>query len=616
MNGESLDLTEDLINQLKAIIPTAFTEGRLDVNSLKTLIGEDVIVTGERYELNWPGKADAYKVLQRPTTETLVPNPEDSINWDETENVFIEGENLAVLKVLQKSYYGKIKMIYIDPPYNTGSDSFIYPDKFSETREEYAQRVGTKDEEGYMMKDGMFRKNSKDSGHYHSNWLNMMLPRLHLARNLMTEDGVIFVSIDDNEQANLKLLMDQVFGEENFIANVVWKHTEQSKNDERFFSRQFNYLMIYGKSTDELEDFRFPRTKKDNVNYSNPDDDPNGDWRHGDVRSPNYRKTLCYEITAPSGKVITPPKNGWRWKKEKVLEKIATGEIYFNEDETQIKRKIYLKNQDGRVPENLWQGNLTGTTRGANSELKELFGDFTPFDTPKPIALIKRVMQLFSEKGFIILDFFSGSGTSAHAVLDLNEEDGGNRKFICVQLPEKTDGTSEAYKAGYKTISAIAEARIKKVIEKLESEREGKLALEDQQVLGFRKFTLQDSNFKLWRGDIEDTEKLKQQMLDFVTPEREGALTENILWELLVKNGKLLTEQLLKYEVEDGVLWSIQDGSIAFALDAWNDSVRDKLLELQPQKVIALDSIFDDNDAKKSNAQLQCEDAGISFTTV
>jgi adenine-specific DNA-methyltransferase len=629
MNGESLNLTEDLIAQLQAIVPAAFSEGKLDVEKLKTLIGEESVNKGERYELNWPGKADAYKVLQRPTTETLVPNPEDSINWDETENVFIEGENLAVLKVLQKSYYGKIKMIYIDPPYNTGSDSFIYPDKFSETKEEYAQRVGDKDEEGYMMKEGMFRKNSKDGGHYHSNWLNMMLPRLHLARNLLTEDGVIFVSIDDNEQANLKLLMDQVFGEENFLGCIVRSTGQTTGQDSGGLGSSFDYILSYIR-TDEYSLSGIKLTEKDLLRFDNEDD--RGKYAYDQMRKTGSndrredRPNLFYTVHAPDGTEVVPIapagyESCWRFGK-KTYEKLLKDDYILwkktkrNDEEIWWPYVKYYAEGRTKRPSPLWT-DLDGNKK-ASRALRDLFDGKKVFSFPKPIALLQRLIQIApnSNSNDLILDFFSGSGALAESVMELNEEDGGNRKFICVQLPEKTEESSEAYKAGYTTISAIAEARIKKVIEKIEEERSGKLALDDRQVLGFRKFTLQESNFKVWRGDVDDVETLKQQMQLFVTPEREGALTENILWELLVKNGKLLTENLTQHEVEDGVVWSIEDGSIAFALDVWNASVTDKLLELKPQKVIALDSVFDQDDARKSNAQLQCEDAGINFTTV
>ena len=340
-------------------------------------------------------------------------------------------------------------MIYIDPPYNTGKD-FVYKDNFRDNIKNYLEITGQVDSDGNKLST-----NSETSGRYHSDWLNMMYPRLKLARNLLKDDGVIFISIDDNEVANLRKLCDEIFGEDNFLANVAWKHTQQSKNDEPYFSRQYNALIIYRKSQ-KLEKLRFPRSEEDNKNYSNPDNDINGEWRSGDVRSPSYRKTLCFDIQTPSGKLIKAPDNGWRWSEEEVNKKILSGEIIFNKEEDKIIRKIYLKNQDGRTPENIWIGDDFGTTRNANAEMKELFEGFTPFDTPKPTQLINKILQLFKDdKDLLCLDFFSGSATTAHAVMKLNSEDDGNRKFICVQLPETTDEKSEAYKAGYKNICEI-----------------------------------------------------------------------------------------------------------------------------------------------------------------
>lgn len=643
MDGTSLNISEEKITALKQILPEVFSEGQLDWEKLKATLGKNINFSNERYVLNWAGKSDAFKVLQMPTTKTLIPAKDESVNFDETENIFIEGENLEVLKVLQKSYFGKVKMIYIDPPYNTGNDSFIYPDKFSESKADYEKRVGDKDEEGYMTKDGMFKKNSKENGQYHSNWLNMMMPRLYLAKNLLRQDGVIFVSIDDNEVHNLRLLMNEIFGEENFVASVVWKHTEQSKNDERFFSRQFNYQLVYKKS-DDISDFRFPRTVDDNKNYSNPDNDPKGDWRSGDVRSPNYRKTLCFDIQTPSGKTISPPENGWRWKESNILEKIQSGEIIFNSDETKIIRKIYLNNQEGRVPENLWQGELYGTTRMANAEIKELFDESTIFDTPKPSQLVKRIMQLFpNEKDFFILDFFAGSGTTAHAVMDLNKEDGGNRKSISVQLPELTDEKSEAYKAGYKTIADISKERIRRAgkkikeeiqteIKKIEAEitkLQGELPTEENkteiqnlkskisnlksQDLGFKVLKLADSNFKQWQQiEGKDAKALAEQMKLFVDPVSESATIENMVYELLLKSGKDLNSTI---EKNDGY-FLINGNEIALILEKVSQEIITEVMSEYPKKVIALDKLFKGNDQLKTNTVLQMRDAGIEFKTI
>jgi adenine-specific DNA-methyltransferase len=302
MDGKSLDITDGKIEKLKAIIPEAFTEGKIDWEKLKVALGEDVEFKNERYVLNWAGKSDAFRILQSPTTATLVPCKEESVNFDNTENIFIEGENLEVLKVLQKSYFGKIKMIYIDPPYNTGNDTFIYPDKFSETKEEYLGRIGDKDETGYMTREGLFRKNSKDSGHYHSNWLSMMYPRLFLARNLLRDDGVIFVSIDDNEVHNLRLLMNEVFGEENFVEQIIWKKRSTPPNDQ-IIGAGHEYIAIYCKQSGSVQLNLRPRTKVQLDRYKNPDNHHKGPWTAGDlmanIKGGRYVKSLYFPITNP-----------------------------------------------------------------------------------------------------------------------------------------------------------------------------------------------------------------------------------------------------------------------------------------------------------------------------
>ncbi|HYV91509.1 MAG TPA: site-specific DNA-methyltransferase [Chitinophagales bacterium] len=355
---------EERIAELKRIAPEVFADGKINWETLHEALGdhlEDESADAEHFGLFWAGKRDARRMAAQPSKGTLVPLRGNGVDEDSTRNIFIEGENLEVLKLLQKSYKGRVKMIYIDPPYNTGND-FVYEDDFKEPLEEYLRRTGQLDEEGKPL-----TTNTKADGRFHSKWLSMMYPRLRLARNLLREDGVIFINIDHNENANLRLLMNEVYGEENFLADVIWKHTQQSKNDERFFSRQYNNLFVYSKSED-IENLRFPRKDQDNKNYSNPDNDPKGLWRSGDVRSPSYRKTLCFKINTPSGKKISSPENGWRWSEAEVLKKIERSEIVFNKDETRIIRKIYLSDQEGRTPENVWIGDNYGTTRSANAE--------------------------------------------------------------------------------------------------------------------------------------------------------------------------------------------------------------------------------------------------------
>lgn len=618
MQAHSLNISQDLIAQLKQIIPAAFTEDKLNIDQLKQLLGEDINTDHERYHLDWAGKAEAFKVLQSPTTATLLPDSDASVDWGNAQNILIEGENLEALKAMQKSYYGKVKMIYIDPPYNTGGDSFIYPDKFSETKEEYLRRIGDKDEEGYLMKEGFFRKNNKENGQFHSNWLNMMMPRLFLARNLLRDDGVIFISIDDNEVHNLRLLMNEIFGDENFITTIVWKHTQQSKNDEKHFSRQFNYNLVFAKNIQNLTEFYFERREEDNINYSNPDNDPKGKWRSGDVRSPHYRRKLCFPIQAPNGSEILAPENGWRWSEDSVKDKIETGEIIFKPDYSGIIRKIYLSDQIGRTPENLWDGERFGTTRQATALIKNLFDGRAVFDTPKPVELVRSMLEIATNKDDVILDFFAGSGTTAQAVMELNEADGGSRQYICIQLPEKTDESSEAYKAGYRSIADITEARIKKVIEKIQAQRGSEMQFEEKQSLGFRKFTLAPSNFKLWRGDVATNEaELQKQMDLFATAQKAGAQTQNMLWELLLKNGMPLTAPVQKHTLaDDATIYTAADNRLAFVLDKYTGEVQPKLLELQPQTAIFLDSLFKGQDQAKTNLQLKLEESGITFKTI
>ena len=316
MDGTSLTPEQEKLNALRQILPEVFSEGKVDWEKLKATLGEDINFSNERYVLNWAGKSEAFKVLQTPTTKTLIPAKDESENFDETENIFIEGENLEVLKVLQKSYFGKVKMIYIDPPYNTGNDSFIYPDKFSESKADYEKRVGDKDEEGYMTKDGMFKKNSRENGQYHSNWLNMMMPRLYLAKNLLRQDGVIFVTIDDNEYHNLKILMDEIFGEENFVGSIIWNSTKSVTNT-ALLSVSHNYNLVYFKNlehfTKNRHEFRLP---EDGSGFTNPDNDPRGAWKADPFQVGGWRPNQQYEIINPNTGEKYKPNPGASWKND------------------------------------------------------------------------------------------------------------------------------------------------------------------------------------------------------------------------------------------------------------------------------------------------------------
>lgn len=631
MNGESLNIVQNRLEKLKTDFPEIFTEGKIDIEKFKATFTDDINFNNERYVLNWAGKSDAFKVLQIPTTATLKPRPEESVNFDTTENIFIEGENLEVLKVLQKSYYGKVKCIIIDPPYNTGNDSFIYPDSFKENKEEYQKRIGEKDEEGYLMKEGMFRKNSKDSGHYHSNWLSMMYPRLFLAKNLLREDGVIFVHIDDNEVHNLRMIMNEIFGEENFISSFIWKSRQiVDSRTQNGVSNDHEYILVFGKSDGGL------RGKKSSVEkYKNPDNDERGPWMSNSIlglATAGQRPNLHYDITDPeTGNSFSPPaETGWRYSKDTMAAKI------------QDKRIVFPAKKDGRPREKKFLSELeseytgfsslistdVGYTLNGTRELRDLLdGNFFPF--PKPVSIIRNLI----EQGLsyeptdenIILDFFGGSATTAQAVLELNNQLNGetNLRFIIVQLPEQCDEKSEAFKSGYKTIADISKERIRRVIKKIEAEKAEERKKKSEQIdfgdkeeknfdLGFKSFKLSPSNFKIWRGSEINEENLVQQLDAFTNPVREGSEKDNMLYELMLKAGYSLTDKVEKMEN----IYSIKNGELLIAIESINQATLDKMIALQPKKVISLDILFKDNDQLKTNTVLQMKDAGIDFKTI
>lgn len=564
------------------------TKKAINFEVLKQMLSSEIVDGDEAYEFTWVGKKSSIVEANRPTRRTLRPCPEESVDWDTTENLYIEGDNLEVLKLLQESYLGKVKMIYIDPPYNTGND-FVYADDFVRSQDEENRQMGMYDEE-----ENRLFKNTDSNGRFHSDWCTMIYPRLLLARNLLSDDGVIFISIDDNEQASLKKICDEVVGGYNFVANIIWKHTQQSKNDELHFSRQYNHTLCYAKNKVSLKRFYFERTDEDNINYSNPDNDPKGAWRSGDVRSPNYRKTLCYDIIAPNGNIITPPANGWRWSKESVQEKIETGEIKFKDDYSGIIRKIYLRDQIGRTPENLWEGDRFGTTRQAASLIKELFDGKQVFDTPKPIELIMSMIKLVADEDDIILDFFSGSATTAHAVMKMNSEDGGHRRFIMVQFPEECEEGSEAYKAGYKNVCEIGKERIRRAGRKIKDE--APLTTEGLDI-GFRVLKLDESNMNEVYYAAEDySQDLVEMMEDNIKADRSEL---DLLFGCLVDWGVPLS---LPYEsrVIDGcTVHNYNDGElVACFSENVPESVVREMAKMQPIRAVFRDSSFADSPSK------------------
>ncbi len=652
MDGKSLSIEAEKINALKEILPEVFTENKIDWEKLKATLGENINFSNERYVLNWAGKSDAFKVLQSPSTKTLVPAKEESVNFDNTQNIFIEGENLEVLKVLQKSYFGKVKMIYIDPPYNTGNDSFIYPDKFSETKADYEKRVGDKDEQGYMTKDGIFKKNSKENGQYHSNWLNMMMPRLYLAKNLLRQDGVIFVSIDDNEVHNLRLLMNEIFGEENFIEQMIWKKRYGGGAKEKYLVNLHEYILMYSKEKENIDPIFINNNEEFIEKYYTKKDEKfneRGPFRLQPLeaaKSMGERKNLVFDIAGPEG-IVIKPKRQWLWSQERVLKALKENNLEFNKDkngEWTVAIKQYLKDENGNEKKLKVTSIIEGIfTQHGTKEIENLFDTVDYFPYPKPSSVVKHLMEFSTESDDLVLDFFAGSGTSAQAVMDLNKADGGNRKYICVQLPELCEEKSEASTAGYKTIADISKERIRRAGKKIQEEiaqeinqleskikkLEGELPTEETkaeianqkakiqtlqaQDLGFKVLKLDESNFKQWRQlEGHDPQALAEQIRLFVDPVAESATVENMVYELLLKSGKNLNSKIEK----EGAVYQINGKELVLLLEKATEEIIHKVIADKPTKVIALDRLFKDNDQLKTNTVLQMRDAGVEFKTI
>ncbi|MBH2065470.1 site-specific DNA-methyltransferase [Neisseria meningitidis] len=600
------------ILKLKQLFPEVFCEDQIDFEKLKLVLGaENLAGAGERYQLDWAGKTASYLNLQSPTSRTLVPCKEESADFDGTQNVFIEAENLEALKILQKSYAGSVKMIYIDPPYNTGSDSFIYPDKFSESREEYARRVGDTDDAGYLKRDGVFqgawRKNGKDSGHYHSNWLSMMLPRLHLAKTLLREDGVIFISIDDNEQAQLKLLCDEVFGAENFVSQISWHRKRGKDNSAPNLSRVHEYLFVYAKNIENLRFNKLEIEAETLKAYKNPDNDERGDYRVLGLWARGNQGGSRYEYTTLNGRFYS--EREWLVGLENMKKLDEEKRLIENGDK--LYRKLFLSEVAGSVPETIWLD--TSNTANAADELKKIFDKKAYFDTPKPIPYLLKMAKLATNSDDLILDFFSGSGTTAHAVMQLNAEDGGSRRFICVQLPEETDEKSEARKAGFDTIAEIAKERIRRAGRQISDGLQSGQNVDT----GFKVFKLAESGFKQWRQSGQaDTEALQGELSLNIDSVLSETPSENLLCELMLRLGLKLT---CKVSLSDGVYF-VEDedtgGLYAFLLERVNQDLIDAVLAKHPVKAVVLDRLFEGDDALKGNTVLQMKDAGVMFECV
>jgi adenine-specific DNA-methyltransferase len=603
---ESHAIADDKRQELLRLFPEIRSEGnKLDFDWLKLALGEAVDVGKERYGMNWPGKADCFKTIQSPSLGTLLPCPDESVNFEKTENLMIEGDNLEVLKLLQKSHLGTVKMIYIDPPYNTGND-FIYPDNFSESLQTYLEYTGQADAEGKK-----FGTNTEADGRFHSKWLNMMYPRLYLARNLLREDGTIFVSCDDNEVQNLRAVMNEVFGEENFVASVIWQKVFSPKNSAKHFSADHDYVVVYARRADIWRPELLPRTEEMEARYDNPDSDPRGAWTSGDLSARNYYSEGTYPVTCPSGRIVEgpPPGTYWRVSKEKFLDMNRDGRIWWGKDGNGTPRlKRFLSEvKQGRVPQTLWPYSEVGHTQDAKKELLEYVTfEHTDnvLDTVKPVALIQRMLQLATraKDGDIVLDFFGGSGSTGHALIAQNADDGGNRRFVLVQLPEPLPNPEKSLK----TIADICKERLRRVIQKLNAVDTSKLDLEGGQKpdRGFRVFKLAESNFKPWNAGVpHDAPALEKQLELHVSHIRERRTDQDILYEVLLKSGYPLTTPVETVAIAGKTVHSVAGGQLLVCLERklTLELIR-AIAERKPERVVCLDEGFAGNDQLKTNA--------------
>lgn len=612
--GSTPNFRTELAEKLAELVPEAIADGKVDVVKLKELLQEDAGDETERFGLFWPGKRRAMRAAQEPTTATLRPDKENSKDWDTTQNVFIEGDNLEVLKILQKHYHNKIKLIYIDPPYNTGKD-FVYPDNYKEGLDSYLEWTRQVNEEGKKVST-----NSESEGRYHSNWLNMIYPRLKLARNLLTDDGVIFISIDDSELDNLLKLAKEVFGEHNFLATIIWEKRFTRSNNAKTFASLTDYIVAIRRSPC-LAYLRSPRTEKSDSIYSNPDDDPRGPWTSVSYVNPaskEARPNLVYPIQNPvTGLIVHHPTNAWKYEYSRHVEHVAENRLYWGKsgENTFPRLKKFLSEvEDGMVPVNLWKRDEAGTTDAASKELASLMGAKV-FDFPKPLGLMKLMLGIAaSPDNSIVLDFFAGSGTMAHAVMEMNAQDGGNRKWICVQLPEPTPEESEARKAGFETISILAGKRIELAGKAIRKELAGQTV-----DVGFRKFSLADTCFAKWRVSSDsDRNALEQHLLDLRESASDAAIPDDLLIEILLKQGYSLTEKIAEFQISGLDVRIVGDNMvIAYLTESIKPSLEQlrAIVDRDPQRIIILEDAFQGDDELKTNLAQLCKSKGIELWT-
>ncbi len=597
MRMESVDMTAQNVEKIGALFPNCVTEtvdenGKpkkaINFEMLKQMLSGDVLEGDEAYEFTWVGKKAAIVEANKPIRKTLRPCKDESKEWDTTENLYIEGDNLEVLKLLQESYLGQVKMIYIDPPYNTGHD-FVYPDSFIMDNDEYNEGTGYFDEDGNV---NFSRENGSTAGKYHSDWCSMMYSRLLLARNLLTDDGVIFISIDDNEQENLKKCCDEVFGTQNFVAQLIWERAFSPKNDARFVSNSHDYVLMYAKDITKYVIGRLPRTEEANARYKNPDNDPRGVWMSSDISVKTYNAECDYPITAPSGRVIEPPAGRcWRLSKNAFLERLQDNRIWFGSDGDgvpRIKRFLSELKNDGMAPTSIMFHKDVGHSQEGAKEVTKLL-EAGAFDGPKPIRLLNRLLILANlEPDSIVLDFFSGSGSTAHAVMQKNAEDSKHCKFIMVQLPEPCSKKAEALKCGYSTICDIGKERIRRAGEKIKKEHPEAAETLD---VGFRVLKLDDSNMK----DVYySADALNQaNLFDMVSNIKEDRNDLDLLFGCVLDWGLPLSMPYHSETINGCTVHTYNDGDLVACFDEnVPESVVTEIAKRTPLRAVFRDASF------------------------
>lgn len=602
------DLTQDNIARIRELFPACVTETKdaqgaialaIDFDQLKQELSSQIVEgPQERYHLNWPGKREALLTANAPIAKTLRPARDESVEFDTTKNLFIEGDNLEALKLLQETYLGKIKMIYIDPPYNTGKD-FVYDDDFSQSSEEFLKKSNQKNESGDRLVS-----NTESNGRFHSDWLSMMYPRVRLSRNLLRDDGVIFISIDDGEVQNLRKICDEVFGEDNFVANIIWQKKYSPQNDAKHFSDSHEHLLLYAKSLANYTVGLLPRTDEANARYKNPDSDPRGPWKSSDLTRQEYRPNDDYEITNPkNGKSFKPPSgNSWGRPKDTVEEMIRDNRIWFgpNGDSVPSIKRFLSEVKDGITPQTIWMRSEVGDTQEGKKIIKDMFKNSTIFETPKPPRLIIRQLLTANCTGDdVVLDFFAGSATTAHAVFQANAEDGSNRRFILVQIPEETDKKSEAHKEGYKNIAEIAKERIRRAGAKIQDENP--LFKGD---VGFRVLKVDTSNMAdiYYVPDaVKQSDLLKS--VDNIKSDRNSP--EDLLFQVLLDWGVDLTLPIAREKVAGKQVYFVDGNVLAacFETGITEDFVKE-LAARKPLRVVFRDNGFTTDAAKINVGQI------------